>query len=293
MSEKSNERAAATERAMTAEKTVTTSTEKPQKPQKPQLRMPVVFAGHGSPMLALDDTEVTCGLRAVGQRIEDEFGKPRAILAVSAHWYTRGSFVQSTAAPEQIYDMYGFPKALYDFKYPVAGSPELGERVTRLLGDRVRVNDDWGIDHGTWTVLAHVFPQADVPVVQLSVDGTRATRELYEIGRALAPLRDEGYLVFGSGNVVHNLGRVDWSNAGGSAATNAFNALVTEKVLARDDEAILDYASLPNAAYAAPTPEHFLPLIYMLGAADGERPEVFNDHSELAAISMTGYAFGL
>lgn len=255
-------------------------------------KMPVVFSGHGSPMLALEDTAVTKGLRDLGEQIIEKYGKPKAILAVSAHWYTRGTYVQSEEAPKQIYDMYGFPKELYDFKYPARGCPELTDRILTLLGNRVSVNDEWGIDHGTWTVLCHVFPAADIPVVQLSVDGTINEDEIYEIGKSLAPLREEGYLIFASGNIVHNLRCVEWDNPNGSPECIAFNDAITGYVLDRNDRVVMDYSAVPNASYAVPTPEHYLPLIYILGASEGEKPTVFNNHCELGAIAMTGYIFG-
>ncbi len=261
-------------------------------------RMPVVFSGHGSPMLALEDTEVTRGLRSVGEEITAKHGKPKGILAVSAHWYTRGSFLQREEKPRQVYDMYGFPDELYAFRYPAEGSPELADAAAELLREasgvpEVTVDNSWGIDHGTWTVLCHMFPEADVPVAQLSVDASASPRELYDIGRALAPLRDAGYLIFASGNVVHNLRRVEWDNPGGSPETISFNSAVIRKVQARDDAGLMDYAGIPHADYAVPTPEHYLPLLYALGAAEGEAPRLFNDQSEMAAISMTGFAFGL
>ena len=256
-------------------------------------KMPVIFSGHGSPMLALDNNEVTRGLRAVGDAVLRERGKPKAILAISAHWYVRGTYIQRTEEPKQVYDMYGFPRELYEFKYPVKGDVALADRVSGLLSSRVAVNNDWGIDHGTWTVLCHMFPEADIPVVQLSVDGTLSKDEIYEIGKSLAPLREEGYLIFASGNVVHNLRRVDWDNPNGSPECLAFTDAITEYVLARNDKAVLEYEAVPHAAYAVPTPEHYLPLIYCLGAAEGEAPTVFNNHCELGAIAMTGYAFGL
>lgn len=254
-------------------------------------KMPVIFSGHGSPMLALDDNDVTRGLRAVGDAVLREHGKPRAILAISAHWYTRGTFVQRTESPKQIYDMYGFPRELYGFKYPVKGDIALADRVVDLLGERVAVNNDWGIDHGTWTVLCHMFPEADIPVVQLSVDATLSKDEIFEIGKALAPLREEGYLIFASGNVVHNLRRVDWDNPNGSPECLAFNDAITEYVLARNDQAVMEYEAVSHAAYAVPTPEHYLPLVYCLGAAEGEAPTVFNNHCDLGAIAMTGFIF--
>lgn len=256
-------------------------------------KMPVIFSGHGSPMLALEDTDVTKGLKSVGDQVIQNFGKPKAILAISAHWYTRGTFVQSTEQPKQIYDMYGFPQELYDFKYPVKGDPALSGRVTDLLQDKVSVRDDWGIDHGTWTVLCHMFPKADIPVVQLSVDSTLSSDEMYTIGKSLAPLRDEGYLIFASGNVVHNLRQVDWDNPDGTPECHAFNDAVTGYVQERNDTAVLNYSAIPHVHYAVPTPEHFLPLFYTLGATEGEKPTVFNNHCELGAIAMTGYAFGL
>lgn len=177
-------------------------------------KMPVIFSGHGDPMIALRDDEVTRGMRRVGDNVLKQYGKPKAILAISAHWYTKGTFVQTAAEPKQIYDMYGFPKDLYEVKYPAKGCKELSDRVKEILGDSVKVDDSWGIDHGTWTVLVHMFPDADIPVVQLSVDGALDEIGLYEIGWKLAALREEGYLIFGSGNVVHNLRRVEWDNPG-------------------------------------------------------------------------------
>lgn len=255
-------------------------------------RMPAVFTGHGSPMLALADDEVARGLREVGAQIVRGFGRPKAILAVSAHWYGPGLFVQTADRPRQVYDMYGFPPELYQVEYPVTGHAELSARVQELLRDRVAVNDEWGIDHGAWTVLVHLFPQADVPVVQLSVDSARTPGELYEIGRALVPLRDEGYLILGSGNVVHNLGLVDWDRpASASPETLAFNANVIGRVLSHDDAGVIGYRDLPHAAYAVPTPDHFLPLVYLLGAADGDDARVFNDICNLGSMAMTGFVF--
>ena len=257
------------------------------------MKMPVIFSGHGSPMLAIEETDVTRGLNRIGTEIVKQFGTPKAILAVSAHWYTKGTFVQSTAAPRQVYDMYGFPEELYAFQYPVKGCPELSERVCALLKEKVSVRDDWGIDHGTWTVLCHMFPEADIPVVQLSVNAELTPGELYDLGKALTPLREEGYLIFASGNVVHNLARVDWDNPNGSAECQGFNYTITKYVMARDDESVMAYDAIRYAKYAVPTPEHFLPLIMMLGASEGEKPLVFNNHCELGAIAMTGYAFGM
>lgn len=255
-------------------------------------RMPVIFSGHGSPMLALEHNDITRTLRETGEQLLASQGKPKAILAVSAHWYQGETLVQSTAHPRQIYDMYGFPEELYKVKYNAEGSPALTEEVKNLLGGAVRVDDSWGIDHGTWTVLVHMFPKADIPVVQLSVNGRLTPAKCADLGRKLAPLREEGYLILGSGNVVHNLRMVDWDNEDGSPACKRFNDYITEAVLAGDTNQVLHYGTHPDASYAVPTPDHFLPLCYCLGAADGDAARAFNNVCSLGAIAMTGYVFG-
>ena len=258
-----------------------------------QKTMPVIFSGHGSPMIALEHNEITEGMDRIGRAVESRFGRPRAILMVSAHWYTHGTFVQSAPEPRQVYDMYGFPKELYEVKYPAKGDGELTRKVQSLLGSAVAVNDDWGIDHGAWTVLVHMFPKADIPVVQLSVDGDISYTEEFELGRKLAALRVDGYLILGSGNVVHNLREVEWENAGGSDATLRFNDYITEAVLQGDTEKVIGFASHPDAAYAVPTPDHYLPLLVCLGAAGADRAQVFNKICNLGSMAMTGYAWGM
>jgi 4,5-DOPA dioxygenase extradiol len=255
-------------------------------------RMPVIFSGHGSPMLALEHNDITRTLRETGEQLLASQGKPKAILAVSAHWYQGETLVQSTAHPRQIYDMYGFPEELYEVRYNAEGSPALTEEVKNLLGGAVRVDDSWGIDHGIWTVLVHMFPKADIPVVQLSVNGRLTPAKCADLGRKLAPLREEGYLILGSGNVVHNLRMVDWDNEDGSPACKRFNDYITEAVLAGDTNQVLHYGTHPDASYAVPTPDHFLPLCYCLGAADGDAARAFNNVCSLGAIAMTGYVFG-
>ena len=256
-------------------------------------RMPAVFVGHGSPMLALAHDGETRELRRIGDDVIAAHGKPKAILAISAHWYTNYTNVQTDEHPKQIYDMYGFPDELYEVDYPAAGSPELGRAVLDLPGLRVQENNQWGIDHGVWTPLVHMFPHADIPIAEFSVSRQLDARESYEVGRKLAALRDEGYLVLGSGNVVHNLRAVEWDNPHGTPMADAFDNAVRTAVQARDDEAVLAYEKLPHAAYAVPTPDHFLPLAYVLGASQGEKPQVFNNIRNLGSISITGYAFGL
>lgn len=228
--------------------------------------MPVVFSGHGSPMIALEHNEITEGMDRIGRDVEKQFGKPKAILMVSAHWYTHGTFVQSAPEPRQ---------------------------VEGLLGSAVAINDDWGIDHGAWTVLVHMFPKADIPVVQLSVDGDISYQEEFELGQKLAPLREQGYLILGSGNVVHNLREVEWDNEGGSAATLRFNDYITEAVLQGDTAKVIGFEAHPDAGYAVPTPDHYLPLLVCLGAAGTDRAQVFNKVCNLGSMAMTGYAWGM
>ena len=254
-------------------------------------RMPVVFSGHGSPMIAIENNEITEGMASVGRYIKEHYGKPKAILSISAHWCTDGTYVQSAPIPRQVYDMYGFPAELYAVKYPVHGDEELTAKVQNLLGDQVSVNDSWGIDHGTWTVLVHMFPKADIPVVQLSVNGRLSAAQSYAIGKKLTALRDEGYLIFGSGNVVHNLMRVEWDNDGGTPMTLRFNKEITDAVLSAKKDIVIHYDQLQDASYAVPTPDHFLPLLYCLGATEGDQVKVFNNICNLGSIAMAGYLF--
>lgn len=254
-------------------------------------RTPVIFSGHGSPMIALEHNAITAGMEAVGREVLKKYGKPKAILAISAHWYTHGTYIQSAEIPNQIYDMYGFPQELYQVKYPVHGDLTLTERIQELLGNQVSIDNSWGIDHGTWSVLVHMFPKADIPVVQLSVDSTLTSEEIYEMGTKLASLRDEGYLIFGSGNVVHNLRRVEWDNPDGTPMTHAFNNYIIEAVKTGANDRILHYTEGPDAAYAVPTPDHYLPLIYCLGAAAGDKAELFNNVCNLGSMAMTGFVW--
>ncbi len=258
-----------------------------------QKRMPAIFVGHGSPMLALDNDKVTDGLKAIGKEVIGKFGQPKAILMLSAHWFKGRNLIQKTSHPEQVFDMYGFPKALYEVEYKPKGCAELSDAVLAIKEIGAVVDNTWGIDHGTWTPLVHVFPGATIPIVQMSVNGVIGSKNCYEIGRLLAPLRAQGYLIMGSGNVVHNLRRVDWDSDHGSPETLAFNEFITSAVERRDDQTVIDYGQNQYARYAAPTPDHFLPLLYVLGASVGEKPNVFNNVCNLDAIAMTGFAFGL
>lgn len=252
-------------------------------------RMPVIFVGHGSPMNAIEDNPQTRKWREIGRSIP----RPRAILAISAHWYAPGTWVNDEIKPRQIYDMYGFPPDLYELEYPAQGEPELASRVQTLTG--CVVNNNWGIDHGTWSVLAHLFPQADIPVCQLSIDRTAVPDAHYQMGRQLTALRDEGVLILGSGNIVHNLRRVDFANESGEPWAYEFDQAVGEKIRQHDHTALLHpEAFSPGAArLAIPTPDHYWPLLYILGAAQPDDTITsFNEICQYGSLSMTGYQFG-
>jgi 4,5-DOPA dioxygenase extradiol len=252
-------------------------------------RMPVVFAGHGSPMNAIEENRFSKGWKGVAKRIP----RPRAILSVSAHWQTEGTKISDSKAPKTVYDMYGFPPELYKVNYPVDGCPLLAHEVCDLLGDRVSIDNGWGIDHASWSVLRWMFPMADVPVVQLSIDENAQPREHYELGRMLRPLRDEGILIFASGNIVHNLSMINWNMQDGYGWANEFNDYVKKKVLAHDTEGLIDYdAAGPCRDNAFLTAEHYCPLLYALGASDDkDQIAVFDDACTLGSISMTGFLF--
>jgi 4,5-DOPA dioxygenase extradiol len=249
-------------------------------------RMPVVFFGHGSPMNAIEPSRYGEAWRAIGLALP----RPRAILCVSAHWYTRGTGVTAMAQPPTIHDFYGFPQALFDMQYPAPGDPALARRVRDLLAPvEVRLAEDWGLDHGTWSVLVHAYPQADVPVVQLALDGTRPASFHYELGRRLGPLRDEGVLIAGSGNVVHNLQMMRRGPKGEPYAwAERFEHRVRACLAARDHAPLVAYETLDeDARLAVPTPEHYLPLLYCIASQqDGETAEVAIDGIELGSISM-------
>lgn len=257
------------------------------------MKMPVLFVGHGSPVIALENNELTKNFKAVGDLIIKKFGRPKGIIAISAHWYTVGYFTCDEENPEQIYDMYGFPDELYQVKYEAKGSKDLANKIIEATEGKTRVNNGWGIDHGTWTVLVHMFPEADIPVVQLSVNGQDKIEEIYKVGQKLSSLREEGYLIIGSGNVVHNLRLVQWQNPAGTLEADGFDKYIKDAISNREDEKVLNYKENEFSTYAVPLPDHFLPLIYVLGASEGEDPYVFNEVRNLGSMSMTSYGFGL
>jgi len=252
-------------------------------------RMPVLFVGHGSPMNAIEDNAYSRAWSALGESLE----RPEAILSVSAHWFGRGTRVNDSPTPAMIYDMYGFPEELYRVQYPAPGSPELAHKARALLGDFVTVDNGWGIDHGTWSVLRRVFPKADIPLVQLSINAALTPAEHYALGERLRPLRDEGVLLLGSGNIVHNLSRVDWRMAGGQPWAEEFDQYILGAVQRRSHEDAIFYERAGEAALlAVPSMDHYAPLLYVLGASDEEDAiRVFNDDCTLGSVSMTSYLF--
>lgn len=252
-------------------------------------KMPVLFIGHGSPMNAIENNTITQQWKMLGKVMP----RPKAILSISAHWYTGASYVQDAQKPKQIYDMYGFPAQLYEVEYPVSGSPLLSRRVQELLGSTVSVNNSWGIDHGTWSVLVHLYPACDIPVVQLSINGNLTPQEYFAMGRALQPLSNEGILILGSGNIVHNLRMVDWDNVGGFPWADTFDKWVQECIVKKDMDQLFQYTKQLYARQAVPTSEHFNPLLYCLGAVQDSKYNlrIINDVRVLGSMSMTSYMF--
>jgi 4,5-DOPA dioxygenase extradiol len=231
--------------------------------------MPAVFVGHGSPMNALEANRYTEAWRGIGASVP----RPRAVLCVSAHWFVRGTRVTAMARPRTIHDFGGFPQALYDVEYPAPGDPGLAAEVRDLLMPMdVALDESWGLDHGTWSVLVHMFPGADMPVLQLSIDGTRPAAFHYELGGRLRALRERGVLVIGSGNIVHNLSAYVRSRPGAAPLDWAvrFETEVRRRLDAGEHGPLIAYETLAaDARLSVPTPEHYLPLLYVIGQADG------------------------
>jgi 4,5-DOPA dioxygenase extradiol len=237
--------------------------------------LPAIFFGHGNPMNALLDNEYTRCWSAIGQSI----AKPKAILSISAHWYVPATGVTVSTAPRTIYDFGGFPPELYQVKYPAPGDPDLAQRVQQLLAPvPVALDNSWGLDHGTWSVLKHVYPQADVPIVQLSIDETQPAEWHFDIARRLAILRDEGVLIVGSGNLVHNLHTYAWGREAVEPYDWAlrFEQQAREMLVAEEYRPLIDYERLGrDAMLSIPTPDHYLPLLYVLGTRQKGEPASF------------------
>ncbi len=252
-------------------------------------KMPVLFVGHGSPMNAIENNEYTKAWETLGGRIP----KPEAILSVSAHWFTDGTRVSDAKNPKTIYDMYGFPQELYKIVYAAKGSPELAQETKRLIGDKISIDNSWGLDHGTWSVLHRVYPAADIPVFQLSVDKNASPQEHYDIGRKIKGLRERGVLVFGSGNIVHNLSRLDWQPDSCYDWARDFDGYIKSSILDRKFDNVIHFENAGKSAVMAfNTLDHYAPLLYVLGASEeNDKITVLNDSCTMGAISMTSYLF--
>ncbi len=261
----------------------------------PSEKMPVLFLGHGSPMNAIEENEFVQGFRSVAAGLP----KPRAILCVSAHWETRGTFVTAMPNPPTIHDFGGFPKALFDVQYPAPGSPTLARETKALVKKtEVGLDDKWGLDHGAWSVIKHLYPKADVPVIQMSLDHYQNPEYHYELARELSSLRRKGILIIGSGNMVHNLGMVAWDKLNAVDYAYDWAREASEKmnrfILEGDHQSLVKFRSQGKAFdLAIPTPEHFLPLLYTLALKD-EKDEVslFNDKAVAGSLTMTSVRIG-
>ena len=251
--------------------------------------MPVIFVGHGSPMNAVEDNEFTLGWKKIAESIP----VPKVILSISAHWGTRGTRVSVVEQPETIHDFYGFPKELYDIEYKAAGSPEFAAKTIELLGKTAVEDRSWGLDHGTWSVLHVMYPDADIPVFQMSIDMNATPEELFAIGKKLSPLRESDVLIMGSGNIVHNLGRMEFSEMSGFSWAEIFDKFVYEKIQQLDFESVLSYQKMGEfASLSVPTTEHLYPLFYIMGAAEeSDTIKTYNRKFMAGSLSMTSYVF--
>jgi 4,5-DOPA dioxygenase extradiol len=255
--------------------------------------MPALFFGHGNPMNALEDNAYTRAWRAIGESIP----RPKAIVAVSAHWYLPGTWVTAMADPRTIHDFGGFPRELHQFEYPAPGDPALARQLQhRLAPTVVGLDQDWGLDHGTWSVLCHMFPDADVPVVQLSIDETQPSGFHYELGKRLRPLREQGILILGSGNLVHNLHAYAWGRHSVAPFDWAvrFEQEARRLLLAADHAPLVAYEALGrDAILSAPTPDHYLPLLYAMAVARAGEPVSFPvEGVDGGSVSMLSVRFG-
>jgi 4,5-DOPA dioxygenase extradiol len=253
-------------------------------------KMPVLFLGHGSPMNAIEENEFVQGWRDIGKTLP----KPNAILCISAHWETRGTYVTSMEKPLTIHDFSGFPQELFEVEYPAPGNPELAEEVTNNVKKaEVRSDMKWGLDHGCWSVVKHLYPNADVPVVQLSLDYYQAPQFHYDLAKELSWLRNKGVLILGSGNMVHNLGKISWDKInepgyGYDWAIEANDKMI-KFIMSGDHQSLIDYQSQGTAfKMAIPTPEHYLPMLYAIALKEeNENVSLFNNKAVAGSLTMT------
>jgi 4,5-DOPA dioxygenase extradiol len=255
--------------------------------------MPVLFIGHGSPMNGIEDNEFSQSWK----KLAASMPVPKAILVVSAHWFTKGTRITAMDFPRTIHDFGGFPKALFDVQYPAPGNPALAKETASLIKtSAVALDHDWGLDHGTWTLTRHMFPKADIPVLQLSIDYTKGPQYHYDLAKELLALRKKGVLIIGSGNMVHNLGMISWDmiNGGGYDWAIQMNDTFKKHILSQNHQALIQYEKLGReGGLAIPTPEHYLPLIYTLALqTDKEEAVIFNDKAIGGSLTMTSVRIG-
>jgi 4,5-DOPA dioxygenase extradiol len=257
-------------------------------------KIPLLFLGHGSPMNAIEENEFVQGFRNIASTIE----KPRSILCVSAHWETRGTHVTAMQTPKTIHDFGGFPKELYEVQYPAPGNPELADEVKKIVQNaQVELDYQWGLDHGAWSVIKHLYPEADIPVIQMSLDYSKKPEYHYQLAKELKSLRGKGVLIIGSGNMVHNLGRVAWDKMNETYGYD-WNLEAMEKmknfIVNKDHRSLINYAYQGKAfELSIPTPEHYLPLLYILSISEKEEEiKIFNDKAVAGSLSMTSLKIG-
>lgn len=263
------------------------------------MKLPVIFLGHGSPLNAIKPTTYASQWQTLGKNLRLRYGNQiRAVLMISAHWVTDGTFIQASKQPELIYDFYGFPQELYDFNYPVKGHPQLATAIAQLSDD-IQTTESWGVDHGAWSVLAHVFPEADIPVLQLSLNKKLSMQQHFQLAQQLSTLREQGVLIMASGNVIHNLRYLDWQHAeqagSGFEWAESIRHWVNQKILEGNFDALIDKSQYPSPDFqlATATPDHWWPLLYCLGAADSTQSvQIFNDDIVGRSLSMTSFIFG-
>ncbi|MFN6039271.1 MAG: 4,5-DOPA dioxygenase extradiol [Bacteroidota bacterium] len=257
-------------------------------------KMPVMFLGHGSPMNAIEENEFVKGFRLMASKII----KPAAILVVSAHWETNGTFITAMKNPKTIHDFGGFPKELFEIQYPAPGNPELARDIKNKFKNTIVDEDyNWGLDHGTWSVVKHLYPEADIPVLQLSLNYLKTPEEHYSIAKELEYLRYKGVLIIGSGNMVHNLGMVEWAKLNQSFAFDwalEANERMKSCIINGNHEPLKNYNKQGSAfQLAIPTPEHFLPLLYAVALQDkSDKIEIFNDKAMAGSLTMTSIKIG-
>lgn len=253
-------------------------------------KMPALFVGHGNPMNAILENDITQGWRKMTEGLQ-----PRAILCISAHWQTRGTLVTMSKKPKTIHDFYGFPQALFDIEYPAPGAPDVAsELISSVKGLTVEEDHDWGLDHGTWSVLIKMFPKADVPVFQLSLDHRMSPKAHYELATELSILRNKGVLIVGSGNIIHNLGKANWHSDTPYDWAIAFDQTTKDLISEGRHDELMDYNKFgTNAKLSIPTNEHYLPMLYTLGVQHkSDEIRFFNETIEMGSISMRSFVVG-